>query len=336
LCSTIRVLKGLRVAIQNFISGGFYGKLGDVVGQRWHNKRVIRTHVIPYNPRTEKQQANRQLFALATALAQEAYNLNKGSPLWDTTKMGQFSQMVGLAKRRLQAGMSPSEALPLYPDGHISNVTLSNPSANWSAWPGRVTITDDSYTFTDSRTMDIIIQAFDERQNQWVFFNDAVTIPAGSQFSYSFDTDNRYSIPAGGSVQAASSDDASFSGSSIQLPALSLTQPSKVTIQTPIAFSPFVYLSGFEAIRSTITTDLLNRDFSWEIEFRGWYIPDGDWYEDNTIIEFNSDGTAFYTLDTSEANYPSGSYIEGGSYTWTDEDTANFSFTWSRFNFTWP
>ena len=29
---------GVIMAIQNFISGGFYGKLGAMVGQRWRNK----------------------------------------------------------------------------------------------------------------------------------------------------------------------------------------------------------------------------------------------------------------------------------------------------------
>ena len=58
------------MAVQNFLSGGYYGKLGETVGQRWKNKRTIRTYVIPRNPRTEKQQANRGLFANAVTFAQ--------------------------------------------------------------------------------------------------------------------------------------------------------------------------------------------------------------------------------------------------------------------------
>ena len=51
------------MAIQNFLSGGYYGKLGETVGQRWKNKRTIRSYVIPRNPRTEKQQAKRVRFS---------------------------------------------------------------------------------------------------------------------------------------------------------------------------------------------------------------------------------------------------------------------------------
>ena len=30
------------MAIQNFLSGGYYGKLGATVGQRWKNKQNLR------------------------------------------------------------------------------------------------------------------------------------------------------------------------------------------------------------------------------------------------------------------------------------------------------
>ena len=29
------------MATQNFIGGGYYGKMGATVGQRWKNKRII-------------------------------------------------------------------------------------------------------------------------------------------------------------------------------------------------------------------------------------------------------------------------------------------------------
>ena len=51
------------MAKQNFLAGGFYGKLGAMVGQRWKNKRTIRTYVIPHNPNTPEQRKNRNGFA---------------------------------------------------------------------------------------------------------------------------------------------------------------------------------------------------------------------------------------------------------------------------------
>ena len=324
------------MAIQNFISGGFYGKLGSMVGQRWHNKRIIRVHVIPYNPRTEKQQANRQMFALATALAQEAYNINKGSPLWDTTNMGQFSQMVGLAKRRLQAGMSPAHALPLYPEGHVSNITLTKPIASWSNWPSTVTITDASYVFDKARTMEIIIQAFDERQNQWVFINDTVEIPPNASFSYAFNTENRYSLPKNSSIQAVTTDDAAFNGASITLPPFSIPQPAKALIHTDLSWRPYEYDSANNTLKWTLATGLIGREPSWEIEFRGFDTTGAGWVTSETLVELEPNGTALYRIKVDEYTFPNGSYIAGGSYTWTEEDTADFSFSWDQHNFIWP
>jgi hypothetical protein len=324
------------MAIQNFLSGGFYGKLGDVVGQRWHNKRVIRSYVIPFNPRTEKQQANRQLFALATALAQQAYNINKGSPLWDTAKMGQFSQMVSLAKRRLQAGMSPSEALPLYPEAHVSNVTLSNPTAHWDAWPAEVMIRDDSYAFTDARTIEIIIQAFDERQDQWVFVNDAVSISQGSPFAYAFNTDNRYSLPPGSSIQALTADDASFRGSSVQLPPFSIAQPSKALIHTNVTFDQLAYAMNGNFIILSFPLDFPGKYVDFEVDYRVWHWGDNVWETINTLIEIDNGGIGTIHIDTSEYEARSGACIYAGSGSYIGYETADFTFSWGQFNFQYP
>jgi hypothetical protein len=110
------------MAIQNFLSGGFYGKLGDVVGQRWKNKRTIRSYVIPLDPKTEKQLLNREQFALAVELAQEAMALNKGCSAWKTNSKPEFSLRVSTAKLRIQTGASPEIALPLFPDGDFEPV----------------------------------------------------------------------------------------------------------------------------------------------------------------------------------------------------------------------
>lgn len=98
------------------MSGGFIGKCGQVVGQHWHNIRYVRTYVVPHNPQTPLQQGNRALFAVATRLAQEAFNINKGDPSWASEGVPEFSMRVKTAMRRLIRGLPPAQALPLYPD----------------------------------------------------------------------------------------------------------------------------------------------------------------------------------------------------------------------------
>lgn len=116
------------MAIQNILSGGFYGKLGEVVGQRWKNKRTLRTYVIPFDPKTPEQLENREQFKLAVELAQEAMAINKGSSAWKSPKTPEFSLRVKTAKLRLKNGATPEEALPLFPDGDFAplEITLQN------------------------------------------------------------------------------------------------------------------------------------------------------------------------------------------------------------------
>jgi hypothetical protein len=127
------------MATQDFKDGGFYGKLGQLVGQRLGNKRIVRTYVIGANPRTPEQQANRATFAIATRLAQEAFNLNKGDPAWKALGTSEFSKRVGTALRRLHKGATEEEAFPLYPDGYVPTRVLSF-GAFFPASPGTVSI----------------------------------------------------------------------------------------------------------------------------------------------------------------------------------------------------
>jgi hypothetical protein len=112
------------LARQQFFEGGFIGKLGNVVGQRYHGKLLVRSYVVPENPQTPRQQANRSQFAHATKLAQLAYNWNKGAPEWKALPGSEFPNRVSTANRRLLAGADDMLSLPLFPDGVEVSRTL--------------------------------------------------------------------------------------------------------------------------------------------------------------------------------------------------------------------
>lgn len=113
------------MAKQNFLNGGYIGKLGNTVGQRWKDKKIIRTYVVPANPNTPAQQTARQQFATANKLAQQAMNINGHTGVWDTSTKPEYSQRVGQAMRRLRLGYSEQDSLPLYPEGQSPAVGLS-------------------------------------------------------------------------------------------------------------------------------------------------------------------------------------------------------------------
>ena len=113
------------MAKQNFLAGGFYGKLGQTVGQRWKNKRIIRAYVIPRNPRTEKQQANRYNFGDSTKLAQIGMQMNFHAPCFDTSITPEWGQRVSIASQLKKAGKTGLDIVPIFPINYVPAFSIS-------------------------------------------------------------------------------------------------------------------------------------------------------------------------------------------------------------------
>lgn len=103
------------MAIQNFLSGGYYGKLGATVGQRWKNKRTIRTYVIPKNPRTPTQQANRGKFADAVTFSQMGLQMNYYCDLFEDPGFTKWNYRMKTARELKNSGLFDLDLIPLYP-----------------------------------------------------------------------------------------------------------------------------------------------------------------------------------------------------------------------------
>lgn len=112
------------MAIFNTLAGGYYGKLGATVGQRWKNKRTLRTYVIPANPRTEKQQANRGTFKEAIFYAQVAQAMNPKTKVFDTSTMTLWNKRMSLARSLQTSFARDLERLPLYPESFTPPVLI--------------------------------------------------------------------------------------------------------------------------------------------------------------------------------------------------------------------
>lgn len=129
------------MGIQNFVDGGFIGKVGNVVGQRWKDKRMIRSYIKGTQPNTPAQLESRRLFRIANQLAQQAMNINGHTGIWDTSQKPEYAQRVGLAYKRLRAGIPPEQALPLYPEGYVPPQDLQIRSVTLNEVQNTVTIT---------------------------------------------------------------------------------------------------------------------------------------------------------------------------------------------------
>lgn len=103
------------MAKQNFLAGGYYGKLGQTVGQRWKNIRTIRTYVVPHNPRTAVQQANRGKFGDCVFYAQVANQMNFNATCFVHESMTKWNYRMKTARGLQDLGLEELMRFPLYP-----------------------------------------------------------------------------------------------------------------------------------------------------------------------------------------------------------------------------
>lgn len=128
------------MAKQNFLAGGYIGKLGNTVGQRWKDKKIVRTYVKPHNPNTPAQQTAREQFATANKLAQQAMVINGHQGIWDTSTKPEYAQRVGQAMRRLRLGYPEQDCIPLYPEGQAPSLAVSIKNVTFDAPQQKYTI----------------------------------------------------------------------------------------------------------------------------------------------------------------------------------------------------
>lgn len=112
------------MAKQNFIAGGYYGKLGETVGQRWKNIRTIRVYVIPHDPKTPAQMACRGVFSQGVPYAQQGMRINKGAPCWNYENKTEWQARMGTAVDRLRNGVTGDAVIPIFPDGYTPDTVL--------------------------------------------------------------------------------------------------------------------------------------------------------------------------------------------------------------------
>jgi hypothetical protein len=326
----------LLVATQDFLAGGFYGKLGDVVGQRWHNKRIIRTYVVPRNPDTQAQRANRGLFAKATKLAQIAFNINKGGDGWDTATVGEFSLRVGTAMRRLKAGMSDTDALPLYPDGYSPSHTLSDPSFSYDTGTKTFTIRSTDPFDVQGRTFGIVIHCFDAFAGKWEDIEYTHVQTGSPSFSFSWTGDGTHAYPSGSTFTASTEDDSSHGGSSVLFPSFSFTQTVKPSMASAISWGTFSLEMGFLSFSPTSSKVLLGHAAEMEGGIHIFSIPDDDWEDTDFSIFLLGDGSLTAGIELGEEHSArNGTYIFAGDTT-LETDAAFITFSWPYKAFIWP
>lgn len=113
------------MAIQNFVAGGFYGKLGAMVGQRWRNKRTLRVWTKPANPRTPKQMAVRKRFSECVSWCQIAMSMNFKAPCFKNPAVPEWGERISKSRELQDNGAEGMGLVALFPRGYTPQNILS-------------------------------------------------------------------------------------------------------------------------------------------------------------------------------------------------------------------
>lgn len=151
------------MAIQNFLSGGYYGKLGATVGQRWKNKRTIRTYVVPANPRTPTQQANRGKFADAVTYAQMGMQMNYYCTLFDDPNFTKWNYRMKVARELKNAGLSGLDLIPLYPISFSPSVLLTEFTKATVTGQKHISFAAPDLALNADRVLSLMFALYDEQ-----------------------------------------------------------------------------------------------------------------------------------------------------------------------------
>lgn len=151
------------MAKQNFLSGGFYGKLGAMVGQRWKNKRTIRTYVVPRNPNTPEQKRNRSNFAGAVQYAQMGMQMNYYCTLFDVPQFTKWNYRMSVARNLKFAGMTDLNLIPLYPTSFTPPLMLTEIKLHSKSGKNHVTFSVPELTSAEDRVFSMMFALYDEQ-----------------------------------------------------------------------------------------------------------------------------------------------------------------------------
>lgn len=155
------------MAIQNFLSGGYYGKLGATVGQRWKNKRTIRTYVVPANPRTPTQQANRNKFANAVTFAQMGMQMNYYCTLFEDENFTKWNYRMKVARELKNAGLTELDLIPLYPINFNPPTLITEITKDKVQGQKHITFAVPDLILDVDRVLSLMFAIYDE-QNQFL------------------------------------------------------------------------------------------------------------------------------------------------------------------------
>lgn len=181
------------MAKQNIISGGFYGKVGELIGQRWKNIRTVRAYTKPRNPRTEKQQANRSSFGSLVPRAQLAMQLNYHAGYFTSESNSEWGMRMSLASSLLKAGYELLNLLPIIPLNYSPSYVISEITAIDTTNKRKPIFYVNGNLPTVNRSLSVVVSLYNETTEKYEDFVFSTTLINGAshyfELEFTFDVE---------------------------------------------------------------------------------------------------------------------------------------------------
>ena len=310
------------MAIQNFVAGGFYGKLGQLVGQRWKNKRTIRAYTIPTNPRTPAQQANRGVFAEATRYAQMAMSMNWKAPQWDISEVPLWGQRVKRARDLLNTTENILDRVPIYPLDFVPEFGITNIYRTGTQTATSITFSVLGTLPVVDRAISVLVGYLNTETGLYDIELFSSTLIAGAESTFTLQNIDTSKITDDTIFSFCSNDDIDFSNEAVFCPQTTLstvtTDWDSNVLEVTRSGTTFTIRFAQEAIEVT----------SHSVTASIFCVSRGSWVTVSPTLTFgSSEGylTASFTQSVLEANseiyaFPtgatitvSGSIVSGGN-----------------------
>jgi len=305
------------MAKQNFIAGGYYGKLGETVGQRWKNIRTIRVYVIPHDPRTPAQLACRSVFRDGVPYAQQGMRINKGAPCWNYENKTEWQARVGTAVDRLRGGVTGDAVIPIFPDGYTPEVVVND--VYFASLGGGLYMFSSlsAPAISEEREIMVCVECTQGGGTETVDVYAMVMLQAGEGATFQVDLGG-YSPKDGGRIFGVTVDDATHSGKMVYI-AIQQIQSAPVVQVADWAFSGWntnsvefdsTQLSQVTRSHSLLLAFKMFNPFTGlyvDIEVTGNAVPG----QTDTSFELDNDFVTFFGSSTIKGRSAS-SFIDNG------------------------
>lgn len=297
------------MAKQDFLNGGFYGKIGNVVGQRWKNKRIVREYTIPSDPKTPAQMAHRKKFAHLVELCQAAMRINKGADFWQNPSNTEWALRMKTCSNRIKAGMSDAQAMPIYPDNYIPHDIITDLSSSIIEENLIFNISSTSYNMLNTRKFTFTLHVYNSSSQEYIDISYDTHCYADRPLSLILTNTGAHTFNDDCWIAGATSDDADFGGSSIEIPKMPIFFAKTSKLITTPTVQTFDYTNDTFSIRiqgfgaSSLETNVTAQLTYFDMSTKQWTtIQSVDNKPQKTM-------TIKFIIGTS-ASFPNGSYID--------------------------